>query len=54
MLDQQLLALNHQQQQQAVEQIQRLMSQGVSSGEAIAIVAAQLRQQHNKKTRSIT
>lgn len=53
MLDHQLLTLNHEQQQQAVEQIQQLMAQGVSSGEAIRIIAEQLRQQklsnENKK-----
>lgn len=41
-----LLSLTHEQQQQAVEEIQRLMQQGMSSGEAIALVAAQLRQTH--------
>lgn len=43
-MDNLLLSLNHEQQQQAVEQIQQLMQQGVSSGEAIAIVAQQLRE----------
>nr|WP_200867873.1 YoaH family protein [Candidatus Sodalis pierantonius] len=32
-------ALTHEQQQQAVERIQALMAQGMSSGEAIALVA---------------
>ncbi|MDA3977391.1 MULTISPECIES: YoaH family protein [Gallibacterium] len=39
------LNLTHEQQQQAVEKIQQLMQQGVSSGEAIRLVAEQLRQQ---------
>lgn len=43
-----LLNLTHEQQQQAVEQIQQLMQQGISSGEAIAIVAQQLRDAHQK------
>ena len=47
MLDNALLNLTHEQQQQAVEQIQKLMEQGIGSGEAIAIVAEQLRQAHN-------
>lgn len=45
-MDQTLLSLTHEQQQQAVEQIQALMQQGISSGEAIAIVAKQLRESH--------
>lgn len=40
------LNLTHEQQQAAVEQIQRLMQQGVSSGEAIARVANALREAH--------
>ncbi|MCG8709931.1 YoaH family protein [Brenneria sp. 4F2] len=39
-------ALTHEQQQQAVERIQDLMSQGMSSGQAIAIVAAEIREEH--------
>ncbi|EBA7186827.1 YoaH family protein [Salmonella enterica] len=35
--------LSHEQQQKAVERIQELMSQGMSSGEAIAQVAGELR-----------
>lgn len=38
--------LTHSQQQDAVERIQSLMAQGMSSGEAIARVAADLRRQH--------
>ncbi len=45
-MDNALLSLTHEQQQQAVEQIQQLMQQGISSGEAIAIVAQQLRDAH--------
>lgn len=45
-MDNALLSLTHEQQQKAVEQIQKLMQQGVSSGEAIAIVARSLREQH--------
>ncbi|QBQ64403.1 YoaH family protein [Actinobacillus indolicus] len=47
-MDNTLLSLTHEQQQQAVEQIQQLMQQGISSGEAIAIVAQQLRDAHQK------
>ncbi|ACS85806.1 YoaH family protein [Musicola paradisiaca] len=39
-------ALSHAQQQQAVERIQQLMAEGMSSGEAIALVAEELRQSH--------
>ena len=38
--------LTHEQQQKAVEQIQELMAQGMSSGEAIQIVAKALREIH--------
>lgn len=38
-----LPSLTHEQQQQAVERIQELMSQGMSSGEAIAQVAQEIR-----------
>ncbi|VYU77403.1 YoaH family protein [Metakosakonia massiliensis] len=41
-----LPSLNHQQQQQAVERIQELMAQGMSSGQAIALVAQELRESH--------
>lgn len=36
--------LTHQEQQAAVEKIQQLMAQGISTGEAIKIVAEQIRQ----------
>lgn len=41
-----LPSLSHEQQQQAVERIQELMSQGMSSGEAITQVANELRASH--------
>ena len=41
-----LPSLSHEQQQKAVERIQELMSQGMSSGEAITQVAAELRATH--------
>ena len=40
--------LTHEQQQKAVEQIQELMAQGISSGEAIQIVGKALREIHQK------
>ncbi|MEQ9886081.1 YoaH family protein [Pectobacterium zantedeschiae] len=40
-------ALTHKQQQDAVERIQELMSEGMSSGQAIALVAAEIRENHN-------
>lgn len=39
-----LPSLTHEQQQQAVERIHDLMSKGMSSGEAIATVAQELRE----------
>lgn len=53
-MDNILLTLTHEQQQQAVEQIQQLMQQGVSSGEAIATVAQRLRKTHTMDTSSFT
>ncbi|EKM0667312.1 YoaH family protein [Cronobacter turicensis] len=41
-----LPSLTHEQQQQAVERIQELMSQGMSSGEAITQVAQEIRATH--------
>lgn len=41
-----LPSLTHDQQQQAVERIHELISQGMSSGEAITKVAAELRASH--------
>ena len=46
--------LTHEQQQKAVEQIQELMAQGMSSGEAIQIVAKALREIHQKDEKSIS
>ncbi|BDH45494.1 UPF0181 protein [Salmonella enterica subsp. enterica serovar Choleraesuis] len=41
-----LPSLTHLQQQQAVERIQTLMSEGMSSGQAIAQVAEEIRATH--------
>lgn len=41
-----LPALNHEQQQKAVERIQELISGGMSSGEAITLVASEIRATH--------
>lgn len=51
MMDSALLELTHEQQQKAVEKIQNLMQQGISSGEAIAIVAQELRDQFKHSER---
>ncbi|MEX6025480.1 YoaH family protein [Providencia vermicola] len=42
-------ALNHQEQQEAVERIHQLMADGMSSGEAIALVAQEIREKHKDK-----
>ncbi|MEK9495122.1 hypothetical protein B5C26_18595 [Photorhabdus luminescens] len=42
-------ALSHQEQQRAVEKIQQLMVEGMSSGEAIALVAQEIREQYRGK-----
>ncbi|CBJ81685.1 conserved hypothetical protein [Xenorhabdus bovienii str. Jollieti] len=42
-------ALSHEEQQVAVERIHQLISEGMSSGEAIAIVAQELREKHQGK-----
>lgn len=39
-------ALSHEEQQQAAERIHQLMEEGLSSGEAIARVAAEIRERH--------
>ncbi|WP_082024880.1 YoaH family protein [Necropsobacter massiliensis] len=49
MSDNLLLGLTHEQQQRAVERIQQLMQQGISSGEAIAMVAKALREQYGEQ-----
>lgn len=41
-----LPALSVEQQQQAVERIQELMAEGMSSGQAIQLVAAEIRETH--------
>ena len=41
-----LPSLSHEQPHKAVERIQELMSQGMSSGQAIALVADELRASH--------
>jgi len=41
--------LTHQQQQEAVEKIQELMKQGISTAEAIRIVAENIRQQNSER-----
>ncbi|MCP1440780.1 uncharacterized protein YoaH (UPF0181 family) [Erwinia persicina] len=41
-----LPALSLEQQQQAVERIQELMADGMSSGQAIQLVAAEIRETH--------
>ena len=40
------LSLTHQQQQEAVEKIQKLMAEGMSTAEAIKEVAQEIREQH--------
>lgn len=46
-------ALNHEQQQQAVERIQALMAEGMSSGEAIRLVSSEIRASHTGERVSI-
>jgi len=46
-------ALNHQQQQEAVERIQALMAEGMSSGEAIRLVSSEIRANHTGERVSI-
>lgn len=41
--------LSHEEQQKAVEQIQELMAQGISTAEAIKIVATKIREQAAKQ-----
>ncbi|MEY1577575.1 YoaH family protein [Providencia manganoxydans] len=41
--------LNHQEQQEAVERIHQLIADGMSSGEAIALVAQEIREKHKDK-----
>ncbi|WP_375749875.1 YoaH family protein [Vibrio sp. HN007] len=44
-----LPTLSHQEQQEAVDKIQKLMAEGVSTAEAIQIVADQIRKEQNEK-----
>ncbi|CAH0536793.1 YoaH family protein [Vibrio marisflavi] len=43
------LGLTHEEQQLAVEKIQQLMAQGISTAEAIKIVAQQIREERTKR-----
>lgn len=45
-MDNSLLSLTHEQQQAAVEEIQKLMAEGVSAGEAIQRIADKLRKEY--------
>lgn len=45
-MDNSFLSLTHEQQQAAVEEIQKLMAQGISAGEAIQLIANKLREKH--------
>ena len=47
-MDNALLSLKHEQQQEAVEEIQKLAKQGISMGQAIQIVANQLREKYQQ------
>ncbi len=49
---QDLPTLTHQEQQQAVEEIQKLMAQGMSTAEAIKIISTQIREQKAKQEHS--
>ncbi|ARR51022.1 TPA: YoaH family protein [Photobacterium damselae] len=44
-----MLTLTHSEQQEAAERIHELMAQGISSGEAIKIIADQIRAEAAKK-----
>ena len=46
------IQLTHEEQQKAVEIIQQLMAQGINSGEAIQIVARELRELHDKSDKT--
>ncbi|MCK6263599.1 YoaH family protein [Vibrio sp. ZSDE26] len=43
------LSLSHEEQQAAVEKIQELMKTGISTGQAIKLVAEQIRKEHEEK-----
>lgn len=44
------LSLTHEEQQKAVDEIQKLMAKGISTAEAIKIVAQQIREQAKNKS----
>ena len=48
-----LPSLSHEQQQKAVERIQELMAQGMSSGQSISQVADELRASHTGERRIV-
>ncbi|WP_077587017.1 YoaH family protein [Rodentibacter caecimuris] len=45
------IQLTHEEQQSAVEKIQELIAKGINSGEAIQIVARELRELHEKSAK---
>ena len=47
-IDNALISLKHEQQQEAVEEIQKLAKQGISMGQAIQIIANQLREKYQQ------
>ncbi|WP_077435269.1 YoaH family protein [Rodentibacter ratti] len=47
------IQLTHEEQQRAVEKIQELMAKGINSGEAIQIVARELRELYEKSEKNI-
>ncbi|MBS6284292.1 YoaH family protein [Haemophilus parainfluenzae] len=47
-MDNALLSLKHEQRQEAVEEIQKLAKQGISMGQAIQIIANQLREKYQQ------
>ena len=47
-MDNALISLKHEQQQEALEEIQKLAKQGISMGQAIQIVANQLREKYQQ------
>ncbi len=53
-MDNTLLSLTHEQQQAAVEEIQKLAQQGMSMAEAIQTIAQKLREQHAREQQAPT
>lgn len=47
-MDNALISLKHEQQQEALEEIQKLAKQGISMGQAIQIVANKLREKYQQ------